>query len=218
MVNDEIRSIVAVSFFYRPGLTAWLYGLAADAALLYERQRLHMKTLLGKGRFDYLHFMKISLLLVSFFLFNRILSQDSLKIKRIDKIVSGIEAQRLQKVKTESNRYQDTPDPSKPIIVNGYYTADYYVDSLKELKKVVCRKLEDSTREQFITISYYDKRSLIKAIAYIVSDDGRSTTGSNEYYYNNMGTILKKESFSFGKRLDVALFSLGRNYSGQFYR
>lgn len=177
-----------------------------------------MKTLLGKDRFDYLHFMKISLLLVSFFLFNRILSQDSLKIKRIDKVVSGIEAQKLQKVKTESNRYQDTPDPSKPIIVNGYYTADYYVDSLKELKKVVCRKLEDSTREQFITISYYDKRSLIKAIAYIVSDDGRSTTGSNEYYYNNMGTILKKESFSFGKRLDVALFSLGRNYSGQFYR
>ncbi len=218
MVNDEIRSIVAVSFFSRPGLTAWFYGLAVDAALLYERQGFHMKTLLEKGRFDYLHFMKISLLLVSFFLFNRILSQDSLKIKRIDKIVSGIEAQRLQKVKTESNRYQDTPDPSKPIIVNGYYTADYYVDSLKELKKVVCRKLEDSTREQFITISYYDKRSLIKAIAYIVSDDGRSTTGSNEYYYNNMGTILKKESFSFGKRLDVALFSLGRNYSGQFYR
>ena len=137
---------------------------------------------------------------------------------KIDDIVSNLEILPVFKAKVNTNTYKYIYGPSKNDFETGKYNTEFYVDSNKELVKVINRSVADITSDVTIAVYYYSNRMLIKAEFHEITQNGKNVSPLNEYYYQNNKTLFMNERYpSKAKRFDFIVFTNGIEFRNQYY-
>ena len=159
------------------------------------------------------------LLLIALIILSKIsFCQQSDSKSKIDDTVSNLEILPVFRAEVITNTYKNIYDPSKNDFETGKYTTEFFVDSNKELVKVININVADITSDVTIAVYYYSNKNLIKAEFHEITQNGKIVSPLNEYYYQNNEFVLMNERYpSKGKRFYFMVFTNGIEFRNQYY-